>query len=76
MPCLQLQYRYYNFETPPGLDGTGKTVVPNVLMLLQTLADEITTNADIYCNPNWVTEQGKGSPAQPGDALFYSGADR
>lgn len=34
----------------------------------------ITSTADIYCNPVWVTVEGRNSIAQPGDALFYSGA--
>lgn len=36
----------------------------------------ITTTADIFCNPLWVTAEGRNSVAQPGDALYFSGADR
>ena len=35
----------------------------------------ITSTADIYCNPLWVTVEGRNSVPQPGDALFYSGAN-
>ena len=35
----------------------------------------ITSTADIYCNPLWVTVEGRNSVAQPGDALFYSGKE-
>ena len=67
----QLQYVYYNFVTE--LDPvTG--LAPDVLMLLDTGTTDATSTADIYCNPQWVTVEGKGSPAQPGDAQFYTGA--
>lgn len=67
---MQLQFRYYNFETP--LDAVTK-LPPDVLMLIDTGTTDDTSTADIFCNPQWVTDQANGSPAQPGDALFYTG---
>lgn len=61
---------FYNFVTEPD-PVTGK--IPDVHMLLDTGTTDVTSTADIYCNPQWVTVEGKGSPAQPGDALFYTG---
>ena len=61
---------FYNFVTE--LDPkTGR--VPDVHILLDTGTTDVTSNADMYCNPGWVTVDNAGSPAQPGDALFYTG---
>ncbi len=81
MPA-QLQYALYNIETPrdPMTD-----TLPDLLITLDsgndpsatmdpTDSSPITSTADIYCNPLWVTQEGSDSVAQPGDALFYSGA--
>ena len=78
----QLQYALYNIETPR--DPTADTL-PDLLITLDsgndpsattdpTDASPITSSADIYCNPLWVTQEGGNAVAQPGDALFYSGA--